>query len=131
VHDVVPIPGPGRYRCGDAQGSAIDISACSRCPDEGAVFDAAQLRFPLQLRTRRNGDRMRPRGGRGSRKLSDLLVDAKIPREQRAHLPVLTDAQGDVLFVAGLRPSELARPTRLTNAWIVVRVLQSPTGNCR
>lgn len=132
IGGAMPIPGPGFYRlAGHQSGPAIEISESDRPPEQDAAFDAGQLRFPLQLRTRRNGDRMRPRGGRGSRKLSDLLVDAKIPREQRAHLPVLTDAQGSVLFVAGLRPSEIARPTRLTSRWIVVRVLQAPTGNSR
>ncbi len=127
-----PIAGPGIHRPpGHEQGPALEISESRQAPAEGATFDLAQLRFPLQLRTRRPGDRMRPRGGRGSRKLSDLLVDAKIPREQRAHLPVLTDAQGSVLFVAGLRPSEIARPSRLTERWVVVRLLHAPTGNCR
>jgi tRNA(Ile)-lysidine synthase len=127
-----PISGPGIHRPpGPGQGPALEISESRQAPAEGAAFDASQLRFPLQIRTWRAGDRMRPRGGRGGRKLSDLLVDAKIPREQRAHLPVLTDAQGDVLFVAGLRPSEVARPSRTTERWIVVRILQAPTGNCR
>jgi tRNA(Ile)-lysidine synthase len=126
------ISGPGTYRfLGQEQAPVIEISETQQVPVDGAAFDAAQLRFPLQLRTRRTGDRMRPRGGRGSRKLSDLLVDSKIPREERAHLPVLTDAQGTILFVAGLRPSEIARPSHLTSRWIVVRALQVPTGNYR
>ena len=54
---------------------------------------------------------MRPRGGRGSRKLSDLMIDAKIARGARAALPVVTSARGELLFVPGLRPAEIARPT--------------------
>jgi tRNA(Ile)-lysidine synthase len=132
VAGTIPITGPGLYRlAGHHSGPAIEISESNRPPEQDTAFDAGQMRFPLLLRTRRNGDRMRPRGGRGTRKLSDLLVDAKIPREQRARLPVLTDAQGNILLVTGLRPSEIARPTRLTNRWIVVRVWQAPTGNSR
>jgi tRNA(Ile)-lysidine synthase len=66
---------------------------------------------------------MRPRGGRGSRKVSDLLVDAKIPRELRRELPVLVAADGSILFVAGLRPSEVGRPQGGSDYWLAVRAV--------
>jgi tRNA(Ile)-lysidine synthase len=126
---IATISGPGLYRLPGV--GALDLKEEAQSHADGAAFDAAQLSFPLQLRTWRAGDRMRPRAGRGSRKLSDLFVDAKIPRPERAHQLVLTDAQGNILFVSGLRPSEIARPTPLTKLWMVVRILQEPTGNCR
>jgi len=64
---------------------------------------------------------MRPRGGRGSRKVSDLLVDAKIPRDLRRDLPALVTADGTILFVAGLRPSEVGRPQVASEHWLAVR----------
>jgi tRNA(Ile)-lysidine synthase len=64
---------------------------------------------------------MRPRGGRGSRKLSDLMIDAKIARPERENLPVLTTANGQVLFVPGLRPSEIARCTPATRRALTIR----------
>ncbi|HEY4186680.1 MAG TPA: tRNA lysidine(34) synthetase TilS [Polyangia bacterium] len=82
--------------------------------DDWAWFDAEGLSWPLVLRLRRPGDRMRPRGGRGSRKLSDLLIDAKVPRGQRASRAVVTDADGELLFVPGLRPSSAGAPTKIT-----------------
>jgi tRNA(Ile)-lysidine synthase len=66
---------------------------------------------------------MRPRGGPGSRKISDLLVDAKIPRDLRRELPVLVAADGSILFVAGLRPSEIGRPQVGTEHWLAVRAV--------
>jgi tRNA(Ile)-lysidine synthase len=66
---------------------------------------------------------MRPRGGRGSRKISDLLVDAKIPRDLRRELPVLVAGDGSILFVAGLRPSEIGRPQVGTEHWLAVRAV--------
>jgi tRNA(Ile)-lysidine synthase len=77
-------------------------------------FDADVLAWPLAVRARRPGDRMRPRGGRGSRKLSDLLIDAKIARPARGRLPVVTTADDIVLFVPGLRPADWGRPTAAT-----------------
>jgi tRNA(Ile)-lysidine synthase len=63
---------------------------------------------------------MRPRGGRGSRKLSDLMIDAKIARGTRASLPVLTAADGEVLYVPGLRPAERGRPSAATRRLLSV-----------
>ncbi len=51
------------------------------------------------------GDRMRPFGMSGSRKLSDLLTDAKVPRRMRGSIPVIRD--GDrIVWLAGVRMSE-------------------------
>jgi len=69
---------------------------------------------------------MRPRGGRGSRKLADLLIDAKVPRAARETLPVLTTADDVVLFVPGLRLAEEGRPTARTTRFLRVAPLDPP-----
>jgi tRNA(Ile)-lysidine synthase len=84
------------------------------------VFDGDRLAWPLVLRARKPGDRMRPRGGRGARRLSDLMIDAKIARGERGRLPILTTAEGEILFVPGLRPAEAGRPTTATRRRLVV-----------
>ncbi len=103
----------------------IEVRAAAPAPDVTgttfAAYDADHLAAPLLLRSRRPGDRMRPRGGRGSRKVSDLLIDAKVARALRPSLPVLTAADGTILFVPGLRPSEAGRPTSGTRRWFYVR----------
>ena len=88
--------------------------AAARAPARLAEFDAGRLTWPLVVRPRSPGDRMRPRGGPGSRKLSDLMIDAKIDRGRRARLPVVTAADGTLLWVPGLRPAEVARPSHET-----------------
>jgi tRNA(Ile)-lysidine synthase len=98
----------------------------SPAPD-AAAFDLDRLPLPLRVRTPRAGDRMRPRGGRGSRKLSDLFIDAKIPRPRRSGLPLLEAADGTILFVPGLRPSEVGRPGPNMRRWIQVRASGFPT----
>lgn len=123
--DSVLVAGPGIYRLpGRIQGRALKLEEGKHPappPSGAAIFDADRIAQPLQVRARCPGDRLRPRGGRGSRKLSDLLVDAKIPRDQRSELPVLVAADGTILFVAGVRPSEVGRPQTSTKHWLVVR----------
>jgi tRNA(Ile)-lysidine synthase len=50
---------------------------------------------------------MRPRGLGGTKALSDLFTDAKVPRSLRRELPVV-EAGGTVLWVAGLAIAEEA-----------------------
>jgi tRNA(Ile)-lysidine synthase len=119
------VAGPGKYRLAAPPAPAIEITSSrdgSWPTGNAACFDAARVGWPLVLRGPRPGDRMSPRGGRGSRKISDLLIDAKIGREARTALPVLCDGTGAILFVPGLRPSQLGRPDVATCAWFEVRV---------
>ncbi|MBQ9727572.1 MAG: tRNA lysidine(34) synthetase TilS [Kiritimatiellae bacterium] len=54
------------------------------------------------LRPWRAGDRIAAAGGRGTRKLSDVFTDAKLPRDMRARVLVLADADsGAVLWLPG------------------------------
>jgi tRNA(Ile)-lysidine synthase len=117
----VVIAGPGTFRRG---GHAPALRIADGPGGEGAAtFDADAVGWPLALRGRLAGDRMRPRGGRGSRKLADLLIDAKVARPDREALPVLTSAEGVVLFVPGVRPSEHGRPTAKTRRFFHVTAL--------
>lgn len=56
---------------------------------------------PLVVRGRRPGDRIRPVGLGGTKKVQDVLVDRKVPRVERDLVPVVTDAAGRLLWVAG------------------------------
>jgi tRNA(Ile)-lysidine synthase len=119
---VIEVAASGTYRVG--AGGALEVTWGTGALPQGAgaaAFDVEGLALPLFLRAPRPGDRMRPRGGRGSRKLSDLLIDAKIARPRRADLPVLVAADGAILFVPGLRPAEAGRPTAQTRRWIQVQ----------
>lgn len=65
---------------------------------------------PLVWRGRAEGDRYQPLGSPGSAKLSDLLINRKIPAEKREALPVVL-AGGAILWVPGLPPAESVRLT--------------------
>ncbi|HOP35340.1 MAG TPA: tRNA lysidine(34) synthetase TilS, partial [Syntrophales bacterium] len=56
------------------------------------------------------GDRIRPLGGPGSRKVRDILTDDKVPRADREKVPLVVDSLG-VLWVAGHRLSDRVKIT--------------------
>lgn len=57
------------------------------------------------IRTRMEGDRFRPVGAPGKRKLKDYLIDRKIERTERDWIPLIASGS-EVLFVAGYASSE-------------------------
>ena len=59
----------------------------------------------LTVRSIREGDRMRPFGMKGTRKLQDILVDEKVPREMRRNL-LLVECDGEIVWLPGYRVSE-------------------------
>jgi tRNA(Ile)-lysidine synthase len=73
-----------------------------------ASFDPSSLRFPLELRAWRAGDRIRL--AYGSKKLKRLFQELRIGRGRRASIPVLTDSAGAVLWAVGVARSSDAHP---------------------
>ena len=63
-------------------------------------FPSDRLRFPLLVRAWEDGDRMHTPAG--TRKLKRLFLDARVPAPERRRVPVLVDAEGDVLWVPGV-----------------------------
>ncbi|HLV79672.1 MAG TPA: tRNA lysidine(34) synthetase TilS, partial [Chthonomonadaceae bacterium] len=73
---------PGRTEIAPA-GIAITARICPAAglePEDRLVFRLESLALPILARSWRPGDRMRPRGLDGSKKLQDLFTDRKIPR---------------------------------------------------
>ena len=84
-----------------------------------AVLAQERLTFPLQARYFQAGDRFWPLGAAGPRKLQDFLVDAKIPRWLRPHIP-LVESGGQIVWVAGLRPAEPVKVTAASRRLLVL-----------
>ncbi len=64
------------------------------------VLDMAATGLPLKVRSRQDGDRLRPLGLRGTKKVQDILVDAKVPRAERDRVPIVEDGRG-IVWVVG------------------------------
>ncbi|MEE2752805.1 MAG: tRNA lysidine(34) synthetase TilS [Candidatus Latescibacterota bacterium] len=71
-------------------------------------FDRRAVPRNLTLRTIRPGDKIHPFGLRGSSKISDLLINKKLPRLIRDEIPVLAN-RDEVYWIVGIRTSEASR----------------------
>ncbi len=123
---------PGRTVVPEA-GVAIEAEAGSVGPlqaslHEGlragqeAFLDAAAAADGLWVRSRRPGDAYRPLGLGGRKKLQDVFVDRKVPRDRRDQVPIVVDARDRIVWVAGFGPSDEARVTPATQSVVTLRV---------
>lgn len=71
-------------------------------------FAAEALPEVLTVRGRQDGDRMVPFGSTGPRKVQDLLVNARVPRERRDGLPLVL-VGGEIIWIPGVRRAEFGR----------------------
>jgi tRNA(Ile)-lysidine synthase len=105
----------------------------ARCLDTGpppppsnrlvAALDAASLTLPLRARSRRPGDRLRPLGAPGRRKLQDLFVDRRIPRDSRGRVPLVVDASGRIVWVAGVAVAEECRASSSGGSMVILELI--------
>ena len=102
--DVYRLLPAGADICLDLTEGFAQFGMSIRCSAGHVLADTAvRLVLPasvaLRLRTRRLGDRFKPRGmGGRSRKVKDWMIDRKIPRELRDRIPLLT-ADGEIVAI--------------------------------
>jgi tRNA(Ile)-lysidine synthase len=81
--------------------------------DEGesatmVAIDPAAVRFPLEVRGWRPGDRIQL--SYGTKKLKKLFAEHRVGRADRARIPILTEAGGRLLWVVGIARAVSAAP---------------------
>jgi len=100
---------------GDSRSIVIDV---------GAVHGALTIDGP------RDGDRMKPLGMTGSRKVSDVLTDSKVPRRLRSATPVVRDGE-HIVWLAGVQMSEDYKVTGSTQRAFRLTWTASDADNAR
>jgi tRNA(Ile)-lysidine synthase len=65
---------------------------------------------------------MRPAGVQGSQKIQDLMVNRKVPRNERDRVPIITTAAGQIAWVVGLAVGEEFAIQPHTTAVLLLKV---------
>ena len=125
--DSPPTPAPVRLSIpGSVQFGACEVRCELVAPAvrEPGVLDRAALgASELLVRTWRPGDRMAPLGLGGTKSLQDLFTTRRVPRLDRASVPVV-EAAGEIVWVAGVATSERFKVTPETSE--AVRLVSRP-----
>jgi len=76
----------------------------------------------LAVRNRRPGDRFRPIGLDGRKKLQDFFVDRKVARASRDAVPIVVDEMDRIVWVAGYGIDEAFRVTDPAQAVLILKL---------
>ena len=120
------LPVPGRIWVPEA---AVTLHAARAADKEAEPVRPGELRTAIRaddpgaglfVRSWRAGDALRPAGLGGRKKLQDLFVDRKVPREERHRLPLVVDARDRIVWVPGHALDEAYRVTSGAAAVVVL-----------
>jgi tRNA(Ile)-lysidine synthase len=128
-----PLRFAGDYRILVTAGPAgVDPTAAGRREGAGDPSEegtwaltcpAGILRGNLQIRNWRRGDRLRPFGLQGTKKLSDVLRESRVARPERDNVLVVTDEDG-ILWVVGVTRTERTRMLPDTTRTVTISVVK-------
>ena len=125
-----PLSIPGEVVSADAGWAVSADASASAIVSSVQGPDVAQIRSDLcngslAVRNRRPGDRFRPVGLDGQKKLQDYFVDRKVARERRDRVPLVVDGSDRIVWVAGFGIDEAFRVTDPTQAVVILKLRQA------
>ena len=92
-----------------------------------AYFDYNKIGSDLVIRNRRSGDRFKPLGGTGFKKLKDFFIDEKVPRRKRNEIPVI-ESDGQIIWVGGMRIDDRYKVTKETKEVLILEIMKFDNG---
>ena len=87
----------------------------------GACLDFDKLNFPLHLCRWKNGDVMQPLGMKGSKKISDILIDKKVSVQKKKNIWVLK-SKGEIIWLIGYTINDNFKVTPKTNNYCRIKI---------
>jgi tRNA(Ile)-lysidine synthase len=87
-----------------------------------AFFPIDKLLFPFKIRNWRQGDAFIPFGMKGSKKVSDYLIDCKISSSHKQSVSVI-EYQNEIAWLVAFRTSEKFKSDENTTRWISIEYL--------
>ncbi|MEM6522828.1 MAG: tRNA lysidine(34) synthetase TilS [Bacteroidota bacterium] len=93
--------------------SVLPVAAGILFESNSASLDFDKLNFPLKLRKWRSGDSFYPLGMKGKKKVSDYMIDSKIPLNLKERVGVL-ESDGQIIWLAGHRIDDRFKVTDQT-----------------
>ncbi len=76
------------------------------------ALDSNEIKLPLYVRNKKDGDRISILGLNGSKKIKDVFIDEKVDIKKRSNYPVLVDKENNILWVPGLKKSKYDKSKR-------------------
>lgn len=97
----------------------ISISKSSDC----ITLDGGKVLFPLTIRPIKEGDRFQPFGMKGKKLVSDYLTDSKTPLLEKRRQLVVTDKNGNIIWLVGRRTDHRYRVDETTTSVLRIEIM--------
>lgn len=119
---VLVVPETGTYIYDDTTRIRISTTEETTISKERftCTLDAGQVLFPLTIRPVSTGDSFQPLGMKGRKLLSDFLCEQKLNIFERRRQLVVTQADGTIIWLVGLRPDHRFRVTEQTETVLMI-----------
>ena len=69
-------------------------------------LNTKNITLPLYFRNKLPGDKISLYNSPGTRKISDIFIDKKVPKEKRETYPILVDAKDQIIWIPNLKKSK-------------------------
>ena len=89
--------------------SKLEPELISNFEDNGnnvCRLNSSKIAFPLHIRYKKNGDYIYLLGLNGKKKVSDIFIENKIPKNLRNHYPLLVDNNDNIIWIPNLKKSK-------------------------
>ncbi len=87
-------------------GKTIKKSTTTSNSNNTCRLNTKELKLPLYIRNKRNGDKIEVKGLNGTKKIKDIFIDKKVPIQDRSTWPVLVDSENNILWLPGLKKTK-------------------------
>ena len=69
-------------------------------------LNSKDIKLPLYLRNKKNGDCIEVKGLNGKKKIKDIFIDSKLPKDKRDNYPLLVDSNDNILWIPFIKKSK-------------------------
>lgn len=87
-----------------------------------AAFDYEKLNLPLFIRSRKPGDKIKPLGMNGHKKIKDILIDQKVPKYEREQQPLIVDTEDNIIWLVPYKISDDYKINKKTNKVLTLKL---------
>ena len=87
-------------------GTIIKLDNTSLTNNYVCHLDSNTIKLPLYVRNRKNADYMEVLGLGGKKKIKDIFIDEKIPKDIRDKYPIVVDSEDNVVWIPGIKKSK-------------------------
>lgn len=96
LKDIVKLP----------NGKTIEIVKNSNLTDNNVIYlNSEDIHLPLFIRYRKNGDKIKIKNMDNYKKINDIFINEKIPKQNRDTWPIVCDSNNEIIWLPGLKKS--------------------------